>query len=181
MTHISTLFPPQGPSCEWFAYCNIQRKTYVARIGELRQLCLSSKEPDGKALPQRPLSDESRSPRAFSSWSDMEEEEDEDAAVIGTATTTRIVNNPSCLSVPKESRSLTPSQIPPRRQSLLPSAFDEEVRFTTSSSPSRPYQGSESNSSKLEAHDESPPYHAPTSDGVPRVHSSLFPRNPSPP
>lgn len=81
---------------------------------------------EGKALPERPLSEESLPGETFSSFE--EEEMDEPQAVIETATATRIVNNPSYMSDPREPRSLAPSQIPPRRQSLLPSPMAEEPR-----------------------------------------------------
>jgi hypothetical protein len=61
--------------------------------------------------------------------SPIDDDEDE-AMVLETATATRIVNAPSYMTDRNEPRTLAPSQIPPRRQSLLPSAFDEEVRFS---------------------------------------------------
>ncbi|KAI1987382.1 hypothetical protein LOZ53_004132 [Ophidiomyces ophidiicola] len=105
------------------------RSTYTTRIAELRRLGLSSRAV-GKALPDRPLSDESVSPTSISFRSEIHDDADEDDMyVIETATATRIFNKPSYLTDPDEPRALPPSQIPPRRQSLLPSAFDEEVRF----------------------------------------------------
>ncbi|KMP00869.1 hypothetical protein CIRG_01011 [Coccidioides immitis RMSCC 2394] len=121
------------------------RTTYTTRITELRRLGLSSRS-GGKALPERPLSDESLSPSAFSFRSDVHDELDEDDPyVIETATATRILNNPSYMTDPSEPRTLPPSQIPPRRQSLLPSAFDDEVRFSRPKKPSLLRAGSSSN------------------------------------
>ncbi|KMU79974.1 hypothetical protein CISG_08134 [Coccidioides immitis RMSCC 3703] len=123
----------------------MQRTTYTTRITELRRLGLSSRS-GGKALPERPLSDESLSPSAFSFRSDVHDELDEDDPyVIETATATRILNNPSYMTDPSEPRTLPPSQIPPRRQSLLPSAFDDEVRFSRPKKPSLLRAGSSSN------------------------------------
>jgi hypothetical protein len=61
------------------------------------------------------------------------DDEEEEAVIIETATATRIVNTPSYVPERRETRTLAPSQIPPRRQSLLPSAFDEEIRFSNAS------------------------------------------------
>ncbi|WEW57940.1 hypothetical protein PRK78_003407 [Emydomyces testavorans] len=121
------------------------RTTYTTRIAELRRLGLSSRT-DGKALPERPLSAESFSPSAFSFRSDIHDElDDEDMYVIETATATRILNNPSYKTDPSEPRTLAPSQIPPRRQSLLPSAFDDEVRFWKPTKPGLHREGSSTN------------------------------------
>lgn len=46
---------------------------------------------------------------------------------------------------PSEPRTLAPSQIPPRRQSLLPSAFDDEVRFWKAKKPNLLRAGSSPN------------------------------------
>lgn len=77
---------------------------------------------DGKALPARPESggykaDEVQSP-------DDDDDEEEEPAVIETATATRIVNDQSYVPETQQSRAILPSQLPERRESLLPSTFD---------------------------------------------------------
>lgn len=92
------------------------RNTYTSRIGELKKIGPTVPD-DGKALPARPesgnyLTDGLHSP-----------EEEEEPAIIETATVTRIVNDQSF--VPEyQSRSIPASQLPKRRESLLPSALD---------------------------------------------------------
>jgi hypothetical protein len=72
---------------------------------------------DEKALPERPLSDDALSPEPFPTC------DGEEAAVIETATRARILGSTYAIE-PQHTRYLDVSQIPPRRQSLLPSAFE---------------------------------------------------------
>lgn len=51
-------------------------------------------------------------------------DDEEEAAIIETATVTRIVNDQSYVPESQQGRSLPASQVPRRRESLLPSAFD---------------------------------------------------------
>ncbi|KAL1999148.1 hypothetical protein VTN02DRAFT_4963 [Thermoascus thermophilus] len=124
------------------------RNTYITRISELRRLDLSSPRSDGKALPERPLSDEYIPGDSFRAF----EGEEVDAAMIETANAARISNKSSHLAEAGEPRVLAPSQIPPRRQSLLPSAFEDELRYMTSSPKSD--VRSRSNSNKHEVRSE---------------------------
>lgn len=126
------------------------------------------------------MSDESLPGEAFSPFSD--EETDEDTAVIETATATRIVNNPSYKTEPWEPRSLAPSQIPPRRQSLLPSPMTEESRFLAASpNPTHPDERYQSSSSRQEDRIEQRTLHiAPRLDND-YMPSPLSPRKYSPP
>jgi len=73
---------------------------------------------DGKALPARPESGDYRADEVQSP------DEDEEAAIIETATVTRIVNDQSYVPESQQSRAILPSQLPQRRESLLPSTFD---------------------------------------------------------
>ncbi|KAL1958084.1 hypothetical protein VTO42DRAFT_5124 [Malbranchea cinnamomea] len=110
------------------------RSTYITRINELRRLGLAARS-GGKALPERPLSQDSLAESISSPLSELEVNEldyEQDVYEVGTATSARILGSISQSVEQKESRQLLPSQIPPRRQSLLPSAFDSEVRFVSS-------------------------------------------------
>jgi hypothetical protein len=76
----------------------------------------------GKALPARPESgsyrgDEPQSP------------DDEEPAIIETATVTRIVNDQSYVPEYGQSRSIPASQVPRRRESLLPSALEAAQQY----------------------------------------------------
>jgi hypothetical protein len=95
-----------------------QRTTYTSRISELKKIAPHLRD-DGKALPARPTSDTYRT-------DDAQFEEEEEPAIIETATVTRIVNDQSYDSYldAQQSRSIQPSQLPLRRESLLPSALD---------------------------------------------------------
>ncbi|XHG02816.1 hypothetical protein AWENTII_006142 [Aspergillus wentii] len=104
------------------------RDTYMIRITELQRMDFSFQEADHKALPERPLSQES--------YGDLFRplEDDEDEAFSGTSmsplqTTTDFRHQ----TVPEGQKELASHRIPPRRQSLLPSAFDDEIRYATAS------------------------------------------------
>jgi hypothetical protein len=73
---------------------------------------------DGKALPARPGSGGYRAVETQSP------EEEEEIAIIETATATRIVNDQSYVPESQQSRAILPSQLPQRRESLLPSTFE---------------------------------------------------------
>ncbi|KAL5321789.1 hypothetical protein ACEPPN_009752 [Leptodophora sp. 'Broadleaf-Isolate-01'] len=94
------------------------RNTYTSRISELKKIA-PHLEDDGKALPARPESDGSRSRE--DELQDLDE--DEEPAIIETATVTRIVNDPSYIS-DQQSRSISASQLPQRRESLLPTGLE---------------------------------------------------------
>ena len=72
---------------------------------------------DGKALPARPGSDDDRgeeSPRY----------DEEESAIFETVVITKVVSNQSHRSESRQSRAIESSQLPQRRESLLPSALD---------------------------------------------------------
>ncbi|KAI9658308.1 MAG: hypothetical protein M1821_002441 [Bathelium mastoideum] len=96
------------------------RQTYLNRIDELRALEPEYQEPSGKSLPRRPMSEESISSQSRKTLS-MSSVADE-PAVIGTATVTRIINDPSADS---SSQSRTPklSQSPRIRESVISTAI----------------------------------------------------------
>ncbi|KAK0108386.1 hypothetical protein ONS95_003197 [Cadophora gregata] len=95
------------------------RNTYTSRISELKKIA-PHLEDDGKALPARPESDGRRSRE--DQVHDLDE--DEEQVIIETATVTRIVNDPSYITEPPQSRSISASQLPQRRESLLQSGLD---------------------------------------------------------
>lgn len=96
----------------------------MIRISELQGMDLS-REPDTKALPERPVSDDGSCgdlPHSFAGGS---------SRFSGGSTsppTSRSRHEPLIL---EEGGRLAPGQIPPRRQSLLPSPLDDELRFMT--------------------------------------------------
>ncbi|TVY30501.1 hypothetical protein LHYA1_G000538 [Lachnellula hyalina] len=93
------------------------RNTYTSRISELKKITPELLDDGSKALPQRPESEGRR----------VEEltlqDEDEEPAIIETATVTRIVNDQSYITEPDQARSVPTSHLPARRESLLPSAL----------------------------------------------------------
>ncbi|KAK2738738.1 hypothetical protein FQN55_000455 [Onygenales sp. PD_40] len=124
------------------------RNTYTSRINELRRLGLSSQRVEGKALPDPPSNEESPSGGAFPPDTETKNER-VNISGIATPTTMPAGNEPPFMADSREPRSLTPSQIPPRRQSLLPSAFDEDARLSGSPSKSSlPHERSHSHSYK---------------------------------
>lgn len=94
-----------------------QRNTYTSRISELSKIAPHLRV-DYKALPARPSSENDTSDDALTT------NDEEEPAVIETATVTRIVNDDSYLAEYQQSRLIPPSQVPKRRESLLPSALD---------------------------------------------------------
>ena len=116
----------------------------MIRIDELRHQDIPSQQPNDKALPERPLSDESLTGEAIHLF-DGDEEGD---AIIETATAQRIIDN--TLRVAE----LIPPDFPERRQSLL-SAVEKELRERPTSGTSvRLFEHSPPNSSGEEARSE---------------------------
>lgn len=85
---------------------------------------------DGKALPARPPSTDSRD---FENQSPV----DDEMVEIGTAMVTMIVNDDSYR--PDPPRQIPPSQVPKRRESLLPSAFDNPTYNGLRGTSNSPY------------------------------------------
>ncbi|KAH0543284.1 hypothetical protein FGG08_002347 [Glutinoglossum americanum] len=103
------------------------RSTYTRRIVELKDLTPQFKAEE-KALPARPEANELYDPDDLDNYSaDLEtqslSDNEEEDTIIETATVTRIINDQSYIAEPREKRTLAPSLVPPRRESLLPSAF----------------------------------------------------------
>ncbi|KAL1852924.1 hypothetical protein Plec18170_005506 [Paecilomyces lecythidis] len=98
--------------------------TYTARINELRRLGTDKK--DEKALPERPLSGDSFSGALFRPVN----YDGKNSTSIDTAMAMRDAEYPVSAS---ESHNASSSQVPPRRQSLLPSALDDEIQSSRSS------------------------------------------------
>ncbi|KAE8348163.1 hypothetical protein BDV28DRAFT_153152 [Aspergillus coremiiformis] len=101
------------------------RDTYMIRVTELQRMDFSFKEPNSKALPERPLSQESYN-EMFQSIEDDENETlvNDDMNTSRRSSTIRqlVLDNP---------RGLSSNRVPPRRQSLLPSAMDDDLRYLT--------------------------------------------------
>ncbi|PGH04750.1 hypothetical protein AJ79_06971 [Helicocarpus griseus UAMH5409] len=127
------------------------RNTYTSRINELRRLGLSSQHADGKALPDPPSREKSPSEGVFP-FDSKSEAEREDTPLPATTPATLSANGPPHTGNPREQRSLAPSQIPPRRQSLSPAVFDEDTKFASAASHSLPsHECSQSNSFRKDA------------------------------
>ncbi|KAL3424376.1 MIT domain-containing protein [Phlyctema vagabunda] len=94
------------------------RTTYTSRISELEKIAPHLQN-GGKALPARPESGFYKGDEA-----PFPTDEDEDSAVIETATVTRIVNDDSYFSTSQQTRSKGTTDVPRRRESLLPSALN---------------------------------------------------------
>ncbi|KAK7533231.1 uncharacterized protein J3D65DRAFT_75587 [Phyllosticta citribraziliensis] len=106
------------------------RMTYTNRIQELKQLDPAWRENGEKALPSRPMSNESLAEAQH--MIDHSVEHDQDPAVIETATVTRIVNDKSA---DKPSREQNFSKRP-ARESIISSAIrDVENSIPPSDSP----------------------------------------------
>ncbi|MCJ1310848.1 hypothetical protein MMC25_004515 [Agyrium rufum] len=89
------------------------RNTYKNRIDELQTNEIPSLKIDTKALPDRPMSLDSRSPDPFSPITD------EDSPIVETATVSRLGEPPRPLTRSFQP-TLTRDQLPPRRASLMP-------------------------------------------------------------
>ncbi|KAL2872241.1 uncharacterized protein BJX67DRAFT_368978 [Aspergillus lucknowensis] len=97
------------------------RDTYMIRVTELQRMDFSFRNADSKALPERPLSQESYGEYLHTVQEDDYSFSSEDPVLppqqsLGTHETT-----------PEEQRKAVQPLIPPRRQSLLPSALDDGV------------------------------------------------------
>lgn len=101
----------------------VQRDTYMIRVHELQRLDYSGQQSGSKALPQRPRSDDSfadgfeqgSDPGTGHSWIASQQASQSLGAMLEPST-----------MMPRD-------RIPPRHQSLLPSAFDDELQYMTPS------------------------------------------------
>ena len=120
-------------------YANtLQRNTYTSRIAELEQI-FPSYDDDEKDLPARPESQDygdDTAPLPIDEDDDEDEEDEVDEGVIGMATVTRIVNHDSYMPEPHlphhYNHEIQLSQIPQRRQSLMP-PFEQQQQQPKSS------------------------------------------------
>jgi hypothetical protein len=76
---------------------------------------------DGKALPARPEGEDR--------GDELQSPDDEEPAIIEVASVTRIINDQSYVPEYQQSRSIPSSQVPRRRESLLPSALDTAQQY----------------------------------------------------
>ncbi|OMP81552.1 hypothetical protein BK809_0002545 [Diplodia seriata] len=107
------------------------RVTYTNRIQELRMLDPAWQASSGKALPTRPMSDQSLADTQ-SFIDNVVDDDEEDPVVIETATITRIVNDKSV----EAARTQTSFQKRPARESVISSAIrDVESSIPKSSEP----------------------------------------------
>ncbi|KAL4889121.1 hypothetical protein BDV59DRAFT_205541 [Aspergillus ambiguus] len=100
------------------------RDTYMIRVTELERMDFSLRGSDSKALPERPLSQES-----YGEMFQPIESNQDSVFADGDLDSQNLPTNHSR----GDSKVLSPDQIPVRRQSLLPSAMDDDIRFTGSS------------------------------------------------
>ncbi|KAE8379536.1 hypothetical protein BDV26DRAFT_165903 [Aspergillus bertholletiae] len=105
------------------------RDTYMIRVTELQRMDFSFTEPNSKALPERPLSQESYS-EMFQSI-----EEDDNEATLNESGNSLQCSSDHYQPVLDETRVIDSNQLPARRQSLLPSAIDDDLRRLTISPP----------------------------------------------
>ncbi|CAG8949861.1 hypothetical protein HYFRA_00004188 [Hymenoscyphus fraxineus] len=117
------------------------RNTYTSRINELRRITPQIQD-EGKALPQRPESG------GYAQSEFHPPTDDEEIPIIETATVTRIVNDHSYTADPQGSRSIPNSQLPIRRESLVPSAL-EGSQYSGRFGLDPPFERSQSNSPAL--------------------------------
>lgn len=118
-----------------------QRDTYMIRITELKRMDISARESDDKALPARPLSQESYGD-LFRSHEDADGE-----AFSGDSISPR--QHSSGLEEP---RALAPDQFPPMRQSSLSSALDDDVQYAFSSPEYKGQHGRSQSQSPWQKH-----------------------------
>ncbi|KAG9247700.1 hypothetical protein BJ878DRAFT_477157 [Calycina marina] len=94
------------------------RYTYTSRINELKKIS-PTRDSNGKALPARPESG------VYSTSEPQFVDEDENPAIIETATVTRIVNDQSYTPDRyPQTRAIPESQVPRCRESLKPASMD---------------------------------------------------------
>ncbi|KAB8255883.1 hypothetical protein BDV32DRAFT_107408 [Aspergillus pseudonomiae] len=105
------------------------RDTYMIRVTELQRMDFSFTEPNSKALPERPLSQESYS-EMFQS---IEEDENEESHNESGNSLQRSSDDHQ--PVLDEARVLASNGVPARCQSLLPSAIDDDLHCLTLSPP----------------------------------------------
>ncbi|EIT77405.1 hypothetical protein Ao3042_06382 [Aspergillus oryzae 3.042] len=97
------------------------RDTYMIRVTELQRMDFSFTEPNSKALPERPLSQESYS-EMFQSI-----EEDENEPSLNESVNSLRRSSDDHQPVLNEANVLASDRVPVRRQSLLPSAIDDDL------------------------------------------------------
>ncbi|KAL3456322.1 hypothetical protein BJX64DRAFT_46664 [Aspergillus heterothallicus] len=97
------------------------RDTYMIRVTELQRMDFTFRNTDSKALPERPLSQESYGQEDDYSFASDDHPRFLQQDSLATQETTL-----------KGSRKLAQPHIPPRRQSLLPSALDDSLHNSSS-------------------------------------------------
>ncbi|CBF70808.1 uncharacterized protein ANIA_05807 [Aspergillus nidulans FGSC A4] len=97
------------------------RDTYMIRVTELQRMDFPFRDVDSKALPERPLSQES--------YGDYIQSVPEDAYSLSNQDPRFMDKEPlgERDTASEGSRTFVQSHIPPRRQSLLPSALDDDI------------------------------------------------------
>ena len=100
----------------------------MIRVTELERMDLSFREVDGKALPERPSSQES--------YGDLSRPHEDDIDEAFSRNTSPQQHNQQEF-LEEDPRTLAPDQVPPRHQSLLP-AFGDDLQYA---SPSPEFQG----------------------------------------
>ncbi|KAE8131418.1 hypothetical protein BDV38DRAFT_21574 [Aspergillus pseudotamarii] len=101
------------------------RDTYMIRVTELQRMDFSFTEPNSKALPERPLSQES-----YSEMFQSIEDDDNEASLHESVNSLRRISDDH-QPVLNEAKILASNRVPVRRQSLLPSAMDDDLRCLT--------------------------------------------------
>ncbi|KAJ5707213.1 hypothetical protein N7488_007014 [Penicillium malachiteum] len=95
------------------------RDTYMIRITELQRMDFPLPDLDGKALPERPLSQESFGELLHGVANDGSRVDSQRSSARSSLGLHASIEDP---------RSLPPEAIPPRRQSLRPAGYDEQPR-----------------------------------------------------
>ncbi|KAL6239172.1 hypothetical protein BDW75DRAFT_152563 [Aspergillus navahoensis] len=97
------------------------RDTYMIRVTELQRMDFSFRDVDSKALPERPLSQESYGDYIHNVPEGVYSLSNQDSGFMDQETLSKHD------ATSEGSRTLVHSRIPPRRHSLLPSALDESI------------------------------------------------------
>ena len=103
---------------------DFKRNTYKNRISELQGSDIHGLSVGSKALPERPMSRDSRELEPFSPITD---EDDEDITTIENATIRRVGYDRTQGVGRKYPWTLTREQLPPRRQSLMPFTSNRDI------------------------------------------------------
>ncbi|KAJ5088121.1 hypothetical protein N7456_011737 [Penicillium angulare] len=114
------------------------RDTYMIRITELQRMDFPLPDVDGKALPERPLSQESYSEIFQSSATGVSGEESQHSSTQ---------SNLGFQVSLEDAKSLPSEAIPPRRQSLRPTGLEDHSRSTSLSKNSQSGRSTPGNSS----------------------------------